>query len=137
MLKKTITYKTFIGEKVTEDFYFNFTKAELADRQLSTKGGLSNFLQKVLDAKDDVALYALFKDLILDAYGVLSEDGKKFLKSKQISEDFSHSEPYSIIFMDIVNDAESAIAFFKGILPADLSAEITPDQIKTMSEKYS
>ena len=39
MLKKTITYTDYNGVERKEDFYFNLTKAELMEMEMSTKGG--------------------------------------------------------------------------------------------------
>ena len=41
MLKKTITYTDYNDNERTEDFYFNFSKAELTEMELSTVGGLT------------------------------------------------------------------------------------------------
>ena len=34
MLKKTITFEDYNGNQVTEDYYFNFTKAEVVQLDL-------------------------------------------------------------------------------------------------------
>ena len=77
MLKKTITYTDYDGVERTEDFYFNFTEAELMEWQLITNGGLTNYVQKIVDAKDQPQLITLFKELLLKAYGIKSEDGDR------------------------------------------------------------
>lgn len=48
MLKKTIDYTDYDGNKRTEDFYFNLTKAEVAEMELSTEGGLVKMLEKIV-----------------------------------------------------------------------------------------
>lgn len=122
MLKKTVTYETFDGETVTEDFYFNLTKAELSDRQFSVKGGLSALLEQIIKTNDQTKMYNMFKEIILAAYGEKSADGRKFIKSKEISENFTHTEAYSTIFMELLNDADAAAAFVTGILPKDIQS---------------
>lgn len=117
MLKKTITYTDFNGVERKEDFYFNFTEAELTEMQLTTEGGLDAYIQRVVDAKDQTTLIELFKDLVLKAYGVKSEDGRYFDKSDAAKERFSHSEPYSIIFMELATDDAAAAEFFNGVIP--------------------
>lgn len=135
MLKKTITYTNLFGKEVTEDFYFNYTKAELADKQYSVMGGLDAFLNRIKDAADDTEMYGMFRALILDSYGTISPNGRDFIKTKEQAEAFSHSEPYSIIFMDIVGNEDNAIAFLMGILPKDLSKEINPTELKAEVHK--
>lgn len=124
MLKKTVTYETFDGETVTEDFYFNLTKAELSDRQFSVKGGLSALMEQIIKTNDQTKMYSIFKEIILAAYGEKSADGRKFIKSKEISENFTHTEAYSTIFMELLNDADAAAAFVTGILPKDIQSNV-------------
>ena len=123
MYKQTLTYTDFNGVERTEDFYFNFTKAELMDMQLSTDGGLLEIIKRIVNAKDTPALIKLFKDVILKAYGIKSEDGKRFKKSDEIREDFSCTEAYSEIYMELATNSDAASEFINGILPADLAAK--------------
>ncbi len=124
MLKKTITYSDYNGVERSEDFYFNLNKAEITEMELGTTGGLSEMLKKIIAAKDTPSLIRIFKDLILKAYGEKSEDGKRFIKSKELSEAFSQTEAYSILFMELATDDNAAAAFVKGIIPADVAAEV-------------
>lgn len=117
MLKKTITYTDYNGLERTEDYHFNLSQAELMEMQLTTNGGLDAMIKKVIDAKDIPSIISIFKDLILKAYGEKSEDGKRFVKSKAISEAFSQTEAYSQLFMELATDADAAAAFVNGIVP--------------------
>ena len=117
MLKKTITYTDYNGVERTESFYFNFTKAEIAEMELSTEGGLGERIQKIIEAKDTPTLVKIFKKLILDAYGVKSDDGKRFIKSKELSDEFAQTEAYSNLFMELATNSDSASAFVNGIVP--------------------
>ena len=125
MLKKTITYTDYDGVERTEDFYFNFTEAELMEWQLVTNGGLTNYVQKIVDAKDQPRLITLFKELLLKAYGIKSDDGRRFIKSDKISEEFSQSPAYSILYMELVTDDKVAADFVNGIIPAKLSEQVS------------
>lgn len=124
MLKKTITYTDYDGVERTEDFYFNFTEAELMEWQLVTNGGLTSYVQKIVDAKDQPRLITLFKELLLKAYGIKSDDGRRFIKSYEISEEFSQNPAYSILYMELVTDDEVAADFVNGIIPAKLSEQV-------------
>jgi len=130
MLKETITYIDFNGVERTEDFYFNFTKAELAEMELMQEGGMQEYLQKIIAAKDQQTLVGVFKELVLAAYGEKSEDGRKFIKNAQIREEFECTEAYSELFMRFATDEQAAIAFFKGVVPADLSKKIEDEKIQ-------
>lgn len=117
MLKKTVTYTDYNGNERTEDFYFNLTKAECVEMNLSTAGGLDAYLQKIVDTKDVPALITQFKDLVLKAYGEKSADGRRFMKDDEIRRAFAETEAYSVIFMELVADADAAAAFVNGIVP--------------------
>lgn len=121
MLKKTITYTDYNGTERTEDFYFNLTKAEIMEMELSTSGGLAESIQRIIDAKDAPAIIAIFKDLVLKAYGEKSPDGKRFIKSDEIATAFSQTEAYSNLFMELATDADAAAKFVNGVVPADMA----------------
>lgn len=122
MLKKTIKFTDYNGNEREEDFYFNLTKAEIAEMNLSTAGGMEQMLKDIIAAQDMPKIAALFKDIILRAYGVKSADGRRFIKSKDLSAEFSQTEAYSELYMEILSDqtGEVAAAFINGILPAEI-----------------
>ena len=117
MYIKTITYTDYDGEERTEKFYFNLSKAEIAEMDLSANGGLEGIAKEIMAAKDNARLVQLFKDLILKAYGVKSQDGRRFIKSDQLREEFTQTEAYSELFMELVTDANAAAEFFNKITP--------------------
>lgn len=117
MLKKTITYKDYNDVERTEDFYFNLSKAEVVEMEMSTTGGLTEMIKNVIAAQDTPSIIRIFKDLILKAYGEKSPDGKRFIKSEEISNAFSQTEAYSKLFMELATNANSASDFVNGIIP--------------------
>lgn len=123
MLKKTITYTDYNGETRKEDFYFNMTRAEVTEMELSIEGGLSDMIKRVTEAKDVPTIMKIFKDLVLKAYGQKSPDGKRFIKSKELSEEFAQTEAYSDLFMELATDSAAAAAFVNGIMPQDIQAK--------------
>jgi hypothetical protein len=118
MLKKTINYTDFNGEERNEDFYFNLTKAEVAELEMSINGGLSAMIEKISNEQDNVAIMKIFKELILKSYGEKSIDGKRFIKSEELSIAFSQTEAYSELFMEIATDPDKAVKFFENIIPS-------------------
>ena len=121
MIKKTVTYTDYNEVERTENFYFNLSKAEVLEMEMSTAGGMAESIQKIIDAKDMPAIIRVFKDLVLKAYGVKSDDGRRFIKSKELSEEFAQTEAYSQIFMELATNADEAAKFVNGIVPADLA----------------
>lgn len=129
MLKKTIKYTDYNGVERNEDFYFNLSKAEIMEMELSTVGGLTEMINKIVAAQDAPAIIKLFKELVLKAYGEKSADGKRFIKNPEIAEAFSQTEAYSILFMELATDADAASKFVNGIVPADIQPKNAPNAI--------
>ena len=117
MLKKTITYTDYNGTERTEDFYFNLSKAEAMEMEMGTSGGLTETIKKIVAAQDSPSIIKIFKYFILKAYGEKSLDGKRFIKSKEISEAFSQTEAYNVLYMELLSDAKKAAEFINAILP--------------------
>lgn len=117
MLKKTFTYVDYNGVERTEDHYFNLSKAELMEMELSTTGGLAEMINKIVAAQDAPAIVKIFKELVLKAYGQKSADGRRFIKSKELSDEFAQTEAYSQLFMELATDADAAAKFVNGIVP--------------------
>lgn len=127
MIKKTITYTDYNGVERTENFYFNLSKAEVMEMEMSADGGMAASVQKIVDARDAPAIIRVFKDLVLKAYGVKSDDGRRFMKTKpdgsRYADDFKETEAYSQIFMELATDTDAASKFINGIIPADLAQQ--------------
>ena len=116
MLKKTITYTDYNGVERKESFYFNLSKAEIAEMEMSTAGGIGEMIDRIVAAQDVPAIIKVFKELIFKSYGEKSPDGKRFIKSEELSTAFSQTEAYTNLFMELSTDADKAIEFFKGII---------------------
>ena len=130
MLKKTITYTDYNGVERKEDFYFNLTKAEIMEMEMSTSGGLTEMINRIVAAQDAPAVIKIFKELVLKAYGVKSPDGKRFIKSDELATEFAQTEAYSQLFMELATDADAASAFVNGIVPNVEGADAAPKLIK-------
>jgi hypothetical protein len=74
-------------------------------------------ISRIVAAQDAPAIIKIFKDLILKAYGEKSLDGKRFIKSPELSDAFSQTEAYSQLFMELATDADAAANFVNGIVP--------------------
>ena len=114
------TYKDFKGNERTEDFYFHLMESEIAELELSTTGGFTESIQKIIQAQDTPEIIKQFKRIILKAYGVISDDGKRFIKNDKLSEEFAQTNAYSDLFMELATDDEKAAKFINGIVPEEL-----------------
>ena len=117
MLAKKITYTDFNGVERTETFYFNLTKAELTKLQLTYPGGFSEHIEEVIDAKDQARIIELFDDIIELSYGEKSEDGKRLVKSVELSKAFKETPAYDELFMELVSDERAAANFVNAMMP--------------------
>jgi hypothetical protein len=124
MIKKTIAYTDYEGVERKEDFFFNLSKPELIEMQTSVEGGLEKKIEKISKEQDIGKIVEVIKDIICRSYGVKSDDGKRFIKNKEVLDDFIQSEAYSELFMELATDADAAAAFINGILPAGLAEEL-------------
>lgn len=123
MLKKTMTYTDFDGNQRTEDFYFNLTKAELTEMEFSTNAGFVKTIEKIIATQDQKQLIEIFKDIVLKAYGEKSLDGRRFVKTQEVKDNFAQTQAYSDLFMELATDANAASEFFNSIVPQELLEE--------------
>lgn len=125
MLKKTITYTDFDGNKRTEDFYFNLTQQEIVELQFSQAGGFEATIQRIIMEQDYMKIMSMFKEMVLAAYGVRSTDGKgRFIKNDTIREEFMSTQAYSDIYMELASDDRKAAEFIRGIMPEELKKDM-------------
>jgi hypothetical protein len=130
MIKKTVTYTDYNGIERTESFYFHFTQAELVDMEMSTEGGFAERIQRIIDAKDQTSLLKVIKQFVLDAYGVKSDDGRRFIKKPEVKEAFVECPAYSEIYMEFLSDDKFAAEFVNGVVPSDMKDRLGKIAIK-------
>ncbi len=139
MYTETVTYTDYNGSERTESFSFNLTKAEVYDTEMSYEGGYKGYLQKIVDAKDMSALVKVFKELLMKTYGERSSDGRRFIKSPELSKAFSETEAFSTIYIKLATDADAAAKFISGTFPktpiiseSSNSPPISPPQVQLL-----
>lgn len=128
MLVKRIPYTDYNGNTREEDFYFNLNKGEIFNLQFGTEGGLDKAIQKIIQTEDTPKIVKLFQDIILNAYGVKSDDGIRFIKSEKLREEFKQTEAYSELLMELVSDEKKAADFINALMPKDLAEEAQKQQ---------
>lgn len=123
MIKKTITYVDFNGNERVEDHYFNLSKAELVELELSREGGFAEELEEASTSGDPGKIIQAFKDILRRSYGQRSEDGRRFVKTPELFEEFTQTEAYSELFMQLVTEEETAGDFVNGLIPVEMAQE--------------
>lgn len=118
MIEKTIKYVDYNGVERIEKFYFNLSTAEILRMEIGTPGGFVDRVQRIIDSQDQVEIVDIFEELIRKSYGVKTADGKRFVKSDELFEEFSQTEAYSKLYLQLATDADAASEFVNGIIPA-------------------
>ena len=137
MYKIREKYEDYDGNERVEEFYFNLTKAEITDMELTTEGGMSAMLNRIIAAKDTSKLIAVFKDLILRSYGQKSPDGRRFIKSDELTKEFTETPAYSQIYLRLATDDKAATEFVNNVIPKDLQKEVKSAQGNVIPAEFN
>lgn len=124
MIVKRIKYVDYDGNERTEDFRFNLTETELMKMEFDTEGGMEALINKIVDERDSKKIGELFDKIILMSYGEKSADGKRFMKSEEISKAFSETEAYNVLYMELLTDEKAAASFVNGLIPTKIASEM-------------
>ena len=116
-------YVDYNGTEREEDFYFNLTTTELMKMELGTEGGLAEKIKKINAAKDTIQIMNTFEEFLKISYGQKSDDGKRFVKSPELTKEFMETPAYSQIYMRLGTDEKAAVDFINHVVPADIAAQ--------------
>ena len=136
MLTKTIKTSDWDGNEREEICYFNLSESELMEMELSTPGGFAKKMQSCLSRKDIPEMMEIFRNLILKSYGVKSPDGRRFIKSKELSEEFSQTSAYDSLYIELLTNPESATAFINGVVPKKISDKANSAEVKEQLKNH-
>lgn len=117
MLKENVKYLDFDGVEQTETLYFNINRMELIAMQARYgKEDMAKYIERIVEEQDFAKIHDLLNDIILTAYGKKSEDGKRFLKSEEIKEEFRTSLAYEALVESFFDDEGATLGrFVQGI----------------------
>lgn len=131
MFKDRRTYTDYNGVERTEDFYFNLTESEIIELEMGTTGGLADMIEHIVAAQDMSSIIKVFKKVLLAAYCEKSPDGRRLVKSEELSTAYSQTEAYNKLFMELVTDADKASAFINAIIP-NMSSSVATNSTLTV-----
>lgn len=117
MFKHTVKYTDFDGNEREEDLFFHLSPAEMTQFEYSVKGGMKNLLEKAIKEQDGPTMMKFFVRIVEMAYGRKSNDGRRFEKSQEIYDDFSQTNAYNALFMQLVTDEGFAKRFVDAVFP--------------------
>lgn len=130
MLKKTITFENFDGDTVTETHYFNLSQTELIELELEYAGGIERAVTNMIEAKRNRELFAAVKQIVLSAYGIKSDDGKRFIKNDQIREEFTQTPAFDALMVELGTNEDAAAKFIIGVMPKAAQEGIDERELK-------
>ncbi len=136
MLTKTIKTIDFDGNEFEETLYFNLTESELMELELGTEGGFTKMIQKCANKNDVPSMMKAFKEILLKSYGEKSADGRRFIKSPELTADFLNSAAYDTLFMELVTDADAASAFINGVVPKKISEKAKSKEVQDQLKNH-
>ena len=79
----------------------------------------------------------IYKDIILKSYGKKSADGKRFIKSQEMSKEFSETNAFESLYLELLSSPDAFVAFCKGITPKEISDNITKESVEKEIEKIN
>lgn len=129
MIKRTVTYKDFDGNPVSEDYCFHMMEADFVDLDFKYEeyGGLRGYLTQLvkdIQEKGENApkrpMYEFLKEMISVSVG--KRVGNRFDRSPEVKDRFFQTGAYSGFLMDLLNDPEGIPTFIDGITP-EVSAD--------------
>lgn len=128
MLKKVISYQNLDGEEVTEEFHFQLTRAEVAERALVEGEGYADRLKALSMETDGAKIIGHFKEILQSAVG--RREGQLFIKDDEVRKHFMFSGAYDVFFMDLLEEKDSGAEIIKAMLPKDAHEAIDAELAK-------
>ena len=138
MLKETVTYTDYDGKERTEDLYFNLEKHELIDLAFDLPDDIIVADEETGEIKEnhmveklgDKGIYKFTKDVIKKAYGVKSADGRRFIKSDELTLEFTQTPMYDSILTKLTSDNDAATKFITTVIPANAAKDLPNLKVK-------
>ena len=120
MYAEKVTYTDYNGNERTDTLYFNLTKSEMMRLDLEMDGNLREYLIRISESRNGKEIMEMFDKVLRLAYGVKSDDGKRFMKGDDIYKAFTETEAYNEFFFKLVTDASYAGKFIDGVVAEGL-----------------
>ena len=130
MFSREFEYTGYDGQPKKDTYWFNLSEAELYEIELSSIRGFTGEMTKLMKEERTKEIVDAFKGIILSSVSVVSPDGRKFLKSEDIKEDFYRSKAYSQLFVELVSSGEKLAEFLKGAIPEDIRKAMEEKEVE-------
>lgn len=144
MFKKTMTFDDLNGDEVTQTFYFNYNKKEIAEMlEIKDLEGKLKLLQTPIEEsgltqqENTQQAYDILQDLILDAYGEKGADNVTFVKNPELREYWRNHVAFVELIFELIENPEAAGQFFEKCLPAKQVAKAKAEAALKESKEIS
>lgn len=134
MFSRDFEYTGYDGKPKKDTYWFNLTEAELYEIDLSSIHGFTGEMNRLLKEERTKEIVEAFKSIILNSVGVVSADGRKFIKNEEVKEDFYRSKAYSQLFVELVSSGEKVAEFLKGAIPEEIRQKMEEDEAAKTAE---
>ena len=146
MITRTIPYTDYNGIQRKEKFYFDLTQFEATEIAVELPDGIIEELSEDGTNQQQTAIHLMeklgrkgvmdfIKKIVLKSYGVKSTDGRRFIKSEELSTEFSQTPAFSAFMMKLMTDDKEASSFINGVIPAELAAQMMTKNADAMIEE--
>lgn len=131
MIKKTITYEDFDGDKRTKDFYFHMNQVEFAKLNSEVPGGLEKTIQDIIANQDQGAMLRLVDLLVSRSYGERDNEDGGFTKigknGRPLYEKFVNTSAYDNLIIELIQGEKNIVTFLSGIMPKEVQARMNEE----------
>lgn len=148
MIARTIPYTDYNGVQRKEKFYFDLSQFEATEIAMEMPDGIVEELSEdgANENKQMIAIHLIeklggkgvmdfIKKIVLKSYGVKSPDGRRFIKSEELSTEFSQTPAFSALMMRLMTDDNEASSFINGVIPAELATKMIAANTADITEE--
>lgn len=124
MLSRTFTCNGFDGSKFDVTFDFHLRESEVTKINMGTFVGLDVLMKRLFDTKNGEEIVKIMDKIIMTSVGRESLDHHAFIKNDEIRNEFTQTDAYDQLFMELTTDMDKLSAFIRDILPAKMRDKI-------------
>ncbi len=119
-----VNYTDVEGNNVEETLLFHMSSRDWikADEEKRSVGGYSEYIASYISGDDTSPANVLIvlEDVIKRSYGVRSEDGKKFIRTQEVTDEFLNSLAYDAFLDDLLFRDGLSKDFIQSVLPKNV-----------------
>lgn len=103
MFTHTVEYVDFNGNERKETLHFHLSLVEATRLEAQFGSSIEDYVQAIVANGNMKLLLECMETIMLTAYGKRSSDGRTFVKSEELKEEFSNSIAYAEFFEALLN----------------------------------